>query len=88
MQLPGADLVEQGIIDLRARRETKEALLVSIGFPRLRLLGIDVPEPIATPEQRLYALLADDDADVAHGRYNALLRRLVSYERAAAIAAR
>lgn len=88
MQLPGADLVEQGISDLRARRETQEALLVSIGFPRLRMLGIDVPEPIATPEHRLYALLARDDADAAHGRYNALLRRLVSYERAAAVTAR
>lgn len=87
MQLPGADLVEQGIADLRARRETQEALLVSIGFPRLRMLGIDVPEPIATPEHRLYALLACDDVDAAHGRYNALLRRLVSYERAAAVAA-
>lgn len=88
MQLPGADLVEQGISDLRARRETQEALLVSIGFPRLRMLGIDVPEPIATPEHRLYALLARGDVDAAHGRYNALLRRLVSYERAAAVTAR
>lgn len=88
MSLPGADLVEQGIIDLRAHRETPEALLVSIGFPRLRMLGIDVPEPISTPEHRLYELLAQDDADAAHGRYNALVRRLVSYERAAAVGAR
>jgi hypothetical protein len=88
MQLPGADLVERGIVDLRARRETREALLVSIGSPRPRMLGIDVPEPIATPEHRPYALLARDGVDAAHGRYDALLRRLVSYERAAAVAAR
>jgi hypothetical protein len=31
----------------------------------------------------LYALLARDDAAAAHGRYNALIRRLVSFERAA-----
>jgi hypothetical protein len=35
------------------------------------------------PERRLYALLARDDADSAHGRYNALIRRLVRFERAA-----
>ena len=30
----------------------------------------------------LYLLLAEDDSDSAHGRYNALIRRLVSFERA------
>jgi hypothetical protein len=88
MELPGADLVEQGIADLREHRETQEALLVSIGWPRLRMLGIDVPEPVAKPEHRLYELLARDNADSAHGRYNALVRRLTSFERAAAIGAR
>ncbi len=88
MQLPGADLVEQGIADLREHRETKEALLVSIGSPRLQMLGIDVPDPIATPEHRLYELLARENADAAHGRYNALVRRLTSFEHAAAIGAR
>jgi len=86
MQLPGEDLVDQGIRDLRAQRETAAALLVSIGSPRLRMLGIDVPEPFAGPERRLYELLAAEDVDAAHGRYNALIRRLVSYERAAATA--
>ena len=76
--------MDQGIRDLRARSETLEALLVSIGSPRLRMLGIDVPTPFAQPEHRLYELLAADDADAAHSRYNALIRRLVSYERAAA----
>jgi hypothetical protein len=31
----------------------------------------------------LYALLARDDAAAAHSRYNALIHRLVSFERAA-----
>ncbi len=33
--LPGADLVRRGVEDLKADRESAEALLVSIGAPRL-----------------------------------------------------
>jgi hypothetical protein len=36
------------------------------------------------PEHRLYLRLAADDSDSAHSRYNALIRRLVSFERALA----
>ena len=60
-----------------------EALAVSIGAPRLTRLGHAIDAPFADAEHRLYELLARDDADAAHSRYNALLRRLVSYERAA-----
>ena len=82
--LPGADLIEAGLADLRERRETAAALLVAIGAPRLRRLGIDLPPALPkNPEHRLYELLARDDSDSAHSRYNALIRRLVSYERAA-----
>lgn len=86
MELPGADLVDRGIADLTLHRETPEALLVSIGAPRLRMLGVSVPDAFPQPEHRLYALLADEDVDAAHSRYNALVRRLVSYERAVATA--
>jgi hypothetical protein len=79
---PGGDLVERGIADLRCGRESVEALLVSIGAPRLRRMGIDVPTPIESPEHRLYDRLAAEDLDAAHGRFNALVRRLVSFERA------
>ena len=79
---PGADLIEAGLADLRAGRETAAALLVSIGAPRLRRLGTAVPEPFTFPEHRLYALLAREAGDAAHSRYNALIRRLVSFERA------
>lgn len=85
--LPGADLVAAGVDDLLAGRFSAEALLVSIGAPRLVALGFDLPSPLAHPEHRLYALLARDDPDAAHGRYNALVRRLVSFERAAACVA-
>src|SRR5690242_8927342 len=82
--LPGADLIEAGLGNLHAGRESVAALLVAIGSPRLRRLGLDVPEDLPeNPEHRLYDLLAEDDSDSAHSRYNAHLRRLVSYERAA-----
>jgi len=81
---PGGDLIEAGVSDLREGRETIAALLVAIGAPRLRRLGIALPEQLPPePEHRLYELLARDDSDSAHSRYNALIRRLVSYERAA-----
>jgi hypothetical protein len=83
MELPGADLVEAGVRDLERGIESPEALLVSIGAPRLEGLGVAVPSPIPDPELRLYELLAREDQDSAHSRYNALVRRLVSYERAA-----
>jgi len=81
--LPGSDLIAQGVQDLAAGRETAEALLVSIGAPRLRAAGVPVAEPIASPEHRLYALLARERGNGAHSAYNALIRRLVSFERAA-----
>jgi hypothetical protein len=82
--LPGADLVDAGVADLADGIESVNALLVAIGAPRLRHLGIGVPGTPPRPEHRLYELLARDDPDSAHARYNALVRRLVSYERALA----
>jgi hypothetical protein len=81
---PGEDLIREGLEDLAAGRRTAAAWLVSIGSPRLRHAGIDVPAPLAEPEHGLYELLSRDHPDSAHGRYNALLRRLVSFERALA----
>ena len=85
--LPGGDLVAKGLDDLGEGTESMEALLVSIGAPRLEHLGIDVPAPLDDPEHRLYRMLAAGDPDSAHGRYNALIRELVSFERAFACAA-
>lgn len=81
--LPGGELVTQGLTDLREGRESVDALLVSIGAERLAAAGVAVPRALPSPEHRLYELLAHEDPDAAHGRYNALLRRLVSFERAA-----
>lgn len=87
--LPGWELVREGLADLAAGHEhTAPALLVLIGAPRLRSVGLHVPDaPIDDPDHRLFLLLASDDADSAHGRYNALVRELVSFERAAECAA-
>jgi hypothetical protein len=81
--LPGEDLIERGIDDLQLGVDSIEALLVSIGAPRLRRIGFEIPRTIASPETALYERLAESDEDSAHSRYNALIRRLVSFERAA-----
>jgi len=82
--LPGEELITAGIADLREGRETVQALLVAIGAHRLRDIGIELPEfNLPVPEHRLYDLLATENSDSAHSRYNALIRRLVSFERAA-----
>jgi len=43
-----------------------------------------VPAALPDAEHRLYGRLASDGGGAAHGRYNALVRRLVSFERALA----
>ncbi len=85
--LPGSDLIRKGLADLVGGAETAEALLVSIGATRLRRAGLSVPSALPFPERRLYELLAGSDEDSAHSRYNALIRRLVSFERALECAA-
>jgi len=81
MKLPGEEFIEEGLSDLRSGHETIASLLVAIGAPRLRQLGIDVPEhSLTSPEHRLYRILEAENSDSAHSRYNALIGRLVSYE--------
>lgn len=87
--LPGADLVATGLADLERDVESIPSLLVQIGAPRLRQLGFEVPLSVEpSPELRLYNLLSVEHGDGAHSQYNALIRRLVSFERAAACAGR
>lgn len=83
--LPGADLVSSGIEALRRGETSVEALLVMVGASRMRAAGLELPEYPSlphSPEIALYnAIGAEHPAD-AHSRYNALIRRLVSFERA------
>ena len=83
LDLPGGDLVREGLRDAAAGTWSAPALLVAIGAPRLRRLGYDAPLDADEPERRLYDLLARDDPDAAHGRYTARVRRRASFERAA-----
>ena len=86
--LPGGDLIDDGLRDLAGGIESVPALLVSIGAPRLARLGLRAPNPWPSPEMRLYRQLEQQFGDGAHSRYNALVRRLVSFERALACASR
>lgn len=82
--LPGADLVERGIADLGAGRESDAALLIAMAAPRLRRIGIDVPAaPPGRPAHLLYDRLVERDPRGAHSEYNALVGRMASYAHAA-----
>ncbi len=95
--LPGTNLVNRGLDALREGERTVEALLVLVGAPRLRAAGLEVPgasgsgefgpadaaqEAGEPPEIALYRAVAAKHPDDAHSKYNALVRRLVSFERA------
>src|SRR4051812_28921391 len=84
--VPGADLMEQGLADLAEKRVTEHSLLVMVGAPRLRRLGIELAEvkrvnsgPI---EHELYDLLESLYGAAAYSRYNSLLRRMDSFAHA------
>jgi hypothetical protein len=79
--LPGEDLVEQGLIDLANDKVTDASLLVLIAAPRLKRLGIHVPErSFPQPyEHELYERLHERLGTAAHSYYNSLIRRMVSY---------
>lgn len=86
--VPGVEIVRAGLDDLARRERTIPALLVSMAAPRLRLLGIRVPEGFAHPEDALFDMLEEVHGRAAHARYNTLVRRMVSFARAAAIVGR
>jgi hypothetical protein len=79
--LPGSDIVLKGLDDLAADRLSPEALVVIAAAPRLRRLGIDVPERHRdqTAELELYELLGRAGSVDPYSAYNALLRSVVSF---------
>jgi len=69
--LPGADLVSKGQIDLGNQEATAEALLVLVAAPRLRRLGISTPEfaAVARPyEHALNSVLEETHGAGAHSQ--------------------
>jgi hypothetical protein len=88
--LPGAELIARGLEDCVKGRESVESLLVQIGWPRLQAAGVvhatqEPPLERGGPdaELRLYELLVQRHGRAAYTQYQALLRRLVSFENAA-----
>ena len=81
--LPGEELVETGLADLAQGRVSDCSLLILIAAPRLRRLGIQIPDqPASQPfEHQLYARLDERLGTAAHSYYNSLIRRIVSYAR-------
>lgn len=86
--IPGVEIIRAGLHDLARREPSVDALLVSIAAPRLRQLGMRVPDGWPNPEDALFDRLEQMYHDGAHSRYNALIRRMVSFARAAAIVQR
>ncbi len=89
MKLPGHEIVDAGLADLAAGRWSTSAYAVLEARPRLEHAGVQVPDvQVERPSHRLYALLEDEDAATAHSRHHAILRRTLSYARAADRASR
>jgi hypothetical protein len=86
--LPGGDIVDAGLADLAWGRVTRESLAVSLAAPRLRREGVPVGPVLADPERRLFELLSRTEGELAYARYNACLRRLVSFADACRLARR
>jgi hypothetical protein len=81
--LPGGLRILEGLADYRAGRRGINACLVRIAAPRLEKVGLMSPSaaPDGTAELELYEILMTE-AGNAYGRYNSLLRELVSFEHA------
>jgi len=82
--LPGNELVSQGLADLARGEISDYSLLLLVAGPRLRRLGIEIPErPLLKPyEHALYDRIEGRLGRGAHSYYNSLLRRLDSYAHA------
>lgn len=81
--LPGEELIVKGLADLADNSHTIESCLVRIASDRLSRAGIlSITIPSAeNAELDLYALLTPFGDD-AHSKYNAMIRRLISFEQA------
>lgn len=82
--LPGEELVQQGLSDLANGQITDCSLLLLIAAPRLRRLGLAIPELDVDRhyEHELYGRLEQRLGTDAHSHYNSLIRRIVSYAHA------
>lgn len=84
--LPGGELVDAGLSDLASGRATPESLAVSLAAPRLRREGVPIGTVLDDPERRLFEMLERTEGELAHARYNAYLRQMVSFADACRLA--
>lgn len=83
--LPGGEILKDGLRDLERGIRSVSALLVMIAAPRLTRCGIRIPSTVFSsilPEHELYDLLAAEHGPEAYRLYGSLQRRLVSLENA------
>ncbi|MCX6126254.1 MAG: hypothetical protein NTV34_16095 [Proteobacteria bacterium] len=83
--LPGAELLLQGLKDLEQSEITIPSLLISIGRSRLEAAGLKIPEAkfsVYDFELTLYRLIGRDDSLDAYSYYNSLIKQLISFEKA------
>lgn len=85
--LPGGELVDEGLADLAEGIVSRASLVVSLASPRLRREGVPVGRVEPDADVRLYRLLEEEAGDaLAHARYNALRREIVSFANACRLA--
>ncbi len=78
--LPGGEMIDRGLAALAAAEESVDSLVVSLASPRLRREGVPLPKVLfPDADHRLYRLLEEDDAELAHSRYLAYLRQAESF---------
>ncbi len=84
--LPGGLLIDEGLRDYLAGDPSAAACLVALAAPRLRREGVPVPAPdsaweriVPDPYLCLYRQIEKESGELAHSRYNALLRQAVSF---------
>jgi hypothetical protein len=82
-ELPGGEILDEGLQDLARGVESVPALLLLIAAPRLERLGIGVAsmaprDADSAWESALYQLLCERHGRDGYGQYNAWLRRLDS----------
>ena len=82
--LPGGERMLKGLQDWRAGQTTISSCLIAIAFGKFRNAGlVEGESPIREAELVLYDLLRKEGGN-AYGRYNSLIRELVSFGRALA----
>jgi hypothetical protein len=86
--LPGGDVVDSGLAHLAEGTVSPESLAVSLAAPRLRREGVPIRSVQTDPEDRLYELLSNKNADLAHARYAAYLQQIASFADACRFARR